>query len=616
MLFLNSLPSSAEGAVPVALKEWNTAFFKNSEALDSTNFSASTLPNTEVTPDGESYLLQSTRLPDLNLSQPAIHFYRIYSDFKIYLDGKVIHSHGDLGKGKGAFKGYPWYIVELPQDFQGKELKVISYSSAQRIGIRKYPTIGNSFDIIANLVKSELLNLILIGLNFSFLVIVGGAAFNGYTNRKSLALGIYSIVSTAFILSSNPLTLFFYDDSIFWGYLEIFSLFLTPLTGFWLFLTMLLEKKRDKRIVIVSMLLHTGFIVVASIWSLSGDKAIWEFYQSFSILTAITLGTLIPIFVVESFKGDSELRIVSISILLILGGGIVQTSLPIFNDRFQALGFSQLSFLMIAIFVAVGVKKYFQVFSDLTEHRLEAAEKELAHVREKERAIKSLVGGVAHEFNNPLAIIRSGIDLIPYLVGKGQITKNLEKNQERLLRAINRMVTINKNLLDFGGKEQFKQDEFKASDIFKSLKIKVAELELSSELDLDFEMEGSVADRIIYGDLERATLALLAIVKNGLEAKERSASKKPVSVQFKTIKEQVIVDVLDYGPGITAEENTDIFNPFYTSKEVGDGLGLSLFVAQHVIQSCEGKIVVYNLSNPTIFRVHFTTHRKSHRNIA
>ena len=81
---------------------------------------------------------------------------------------------------------------------------------------------------------------------------------------------------------------------------------------------------------------------------------------------------------------------------------------------------------------------------------------------------------------------------------------------------------------------------------------------------------------------------------NGLDALEPGKGRIDITTKVKKDPAVVVITVRDNGPGIPQEDLARIFDPFYTTKEVGHGTGLGLAVVYNLVQDNEGDINVYN----------------------
>ncbi len=83
---------------------------------------------------------------------------------------------------------------------------------------------------------------------------------------------------------------------------------------------------------------------------------------------------------------------------------------------------------------------------------------------------------------------------------------------------------------------------------------------------------------------------LVNLVSNAMQAIEGQKSKK-ILLEGHALEEKVVIAVHDNGPGVSAEHLHDIFEPFFTSKKPGHGLGLGLTISDRIVRNFGGKII-------------------------
>jgi two-component system nitrogen regulation sensor histidine kinase NtrY len=106
---------------------------------------------------------------------------------------------------------------------------------------------------------------------------------------------------------------------------------------------------------------------------------------------------------------------------------------------------------------------------------------------------------------------------------------------------------------------------------------------------ISFSVESKAGDQIVQADPEQLAMVLINLIKNAKEALENT-KQALIHITTFTQNQWVFIDVTDNGPGIEPEALEDIFIPFFTTKENGSGIGLSL--SRQIIQQHGGTIKV------------------------
>jgi signal transduction histidine kinase len=110
---------------------------------------------------------------------------------------------------------------------------------------------------------------------------------------------------------------------------------------------------------------------------------------------------------------------------------------------------------------------------------------------------------------------------------------------------------------------------------------------------IGFTIQNSTAGQLIHADPEQLSMVLINLVKNAKEALDHTSSPA-IHIKSYAQNHSVFIEVIDNGPGIEPEALEDIFIPFFTTKENGSGIGLSL--SRQIIQQHGGSIKVFSES--------------------
>jgi len=210
--------------------------------------------------------------------------------------------------------------------------------------------------------------------------------------------------------------------------------------------------------------------------------------------------------------------------------------------------------------------------------------------QEKLVAVGQLVSGVAHELNNPLA----GVLAFAQLLLASPIPLDDEPRQavETIHREAKRAAKIVSSLLTFARQQPTERAAAQLNDIvtdtleLRRYALRTAGVEVT--LDLDAALPATWADPF---QLQQVVLNLLVNAEQALA--EMDADRQ---IRIRTAREgggsQIVLAVSDNGPGIAREQLDRIFNPFFTTKPVGQGTGLGLSISVGIIHELGGRIRV------------------------
>ena len=207
---------------------------------------------------------------------------------------------------------------------------------------------------------------------------------------------------------------------------------------------------------------------------------------------------------------------------------------------------------------------------------------------EKMIAMGKFAAGLAHEINNPLGVILCYTELLRTAVATDQDLEDLRVIEKHARQA----QSVVQDLLNFA---HVKKNPHVHCDLSATLsglnqvfKVQAEAKHIRLHMDTD---EEPVTIKASCSDIEHILTNLFV---NGLDALEPGKGRIDITTKVKKDPAVVVITVRDNGPGIPQEDLARIFDPFYTTKEVGHGTGLGLAVVYNLVQDNEGDINVYN----------------------
>jgi two-component system NtrC family sensor kinase len=209
-------------------------------------------------------------------------------------------------------------------------------------------------------------------------------------------------------------------------------------------------------------------------------------------------------------------------------------------------------------------------------------------------SLGEMAAGVAHEINNPLAIIYEEAGLIKDSLdpefGQEISRKDLEESLKIIMDATLRGRSITGKLLAFARKHDVETEPTDIERLVNAvLAIKQRELEVSG-----IEVRKELADDLprVWIDPNQMEQVLLNLLNNASDAIESVEGKRIITVRTGLKGEDVFVEVQDTGCGMSAEQMEKIFYPFFTTKKVGKGTGLGLAISYGIVKAVGGRIEV------------------------
>lgn len=235
-------------------------------------------------------------------------------------------------------------------------------------------------------------------------------------------------------------------------------------------------------------------------------------------------------------------------------------------------------------------------------------EREQRLIRSEQLALAGrLASHITHEVRNPLNSISLNTELLEEELS--ELPENARSESIALLRAVQREVDrltgITEEYLQFARLPKPNLDEDNLAEIIRSLTSFIA-IELDKEaIELKLELE-EVA--LVLVDENQLRQALLNIIRNAKEAMATLGGGL-LHIQMQLIDDELIIYIRDNGPGIRADALEHVFDPFFSTKQGGTGLGLAL--TQQIINEHDGKIKIESSTakedHGTVFVITFPT---------
>jgi len=203
---------------------------------------------------------------------------------------------------------------------------------------------------------------------------------------------------------------------------------------------------------------------------------------------------------------------------------------------------------------------------------------------EKLASLGQLVGGAAHELNNPLAAMLGYADLLA--------STSLDEEQRSLAEKIGQQVrrtrTLVSDLLSFAKQVPTEKTPVDLNTLVQTA-VKLSRPQLTARnINVDSDLDANLPP--VLGDSNQLLQVCLHIVNNALHAMAESGGSLRITTQ--PDGNRVTVEFADNGPG--TPEPDRVFDPFYTTRPVGGGAGLGLSACYGIIQEHKGRIMCHN----------------------
>ena len=197
--------------------------------------------------------------------------------------------------------------------------------------------------------------------------------------------------------------------------------------------------------------------------------------------------------------------------------------------------------------------------------------------------------GIAHELGNPIAALSLHAQLLNRLLSKTRPSKEDRSQMQNSVNTLNRELSrLDTTLHGFLDAVRPTNPRFTLESIAEVIESVLLTLDARAKAGkVQFRFKKPSEDEALFMDAGRIKQALTNVLLNAVEISREDSF---VDISLREKKESMEIQVTDYGTGIPASEITRIFDPFYTTKETGNGLGL--LVTYRVIKDHGGNISV------------------------
>jgi PAS domain S-box-containing protein len=244
-----------------------------------------------------------------------------------------------------------------------------------------------------------------------------------------------------------------------------------------------------------------------------------------------------------------------------------------------------------------GQSRWLLSIVDVTAHK--EAERERTRLERQMLAIQKLeslevlAGGVAHDFNNLLTVILSSIERARRVIGNEHL---LRRTLDDMSDAALHGASLARQMLLYSGKRLFTKEPVDLFGLVRELE----PLAIAAAMPVTLEFEIAEDSVFIEGDSTQLRQLILNLVTNAAEAIGKHDSA--IKVSLTNDDKNVLLTISDTGPGMSDETSRRMFEPFFSTKLGGRGLGLA--VVHGIIRAHGGTLrVVTDLGDGTTFEI-------------
>ncbi|MBL7672216.1 MAG: response regulator [Bdellovibrionaceae bacterium] len=238
-----------------------------------------------------------------------------------------------------------------------------------------------------------------------------------------------------------------------------------------------------------------------------------------------------------------------------------------------------------------GRKVLIFTLNDLTGLENQAKER-MALLEESARVSKladigRLAGGIAHELNNPLAILLGYAENLDYLLSENRYTKeDIRQNLEPMQSAGLRMAKIITKMLAMIRHESTQLVRLSLAQVVRECLIILEDVLKSYSITLECD----VSEEFIRGDSTHIEQVITNIVTNACNALQNIKENRKIVIKSKLTDNKIILEIWNNGSPMPEDVQKKVFTPFFTTKDVGEGIGLGLYLCYNIMRAHSGEL--------------------------
>lgn len=239
-----------------------------------------------------------------------------------------------------------------------------------------------------------------------------------------------------------------------------------------------------------------------------------------------------------------------------------------------------------------GDRRTLVMLRDLSERtRLEAQ----LRITDRLASVCSLAAGMAHEINNPIAFIKGNLEYISEILEEKGLDKELSDVQAAVFESIEGVLRVATIVQDMQSLAKIQPKESSAMDLSATVHsaIKLTNHATKRRATLEIDVAENL---IVVADAANLHQILINLLINAAESmSEKTIHENTLRIYCGQKDEHnTIVEIHDSGPGIPESKLVEVFDPFYTTKDIGQGTGLGLSSSRQLVAAMQGSLELEN----------------------
>lgn len=245
------------------------------------------------------------------------------------------------------------------------------------------------------------------------------------------------------------------------------------------------------------------------------------------------------------------------------------------------------------------------------EHQLIVSQGQVHHAN-KMSSLGEMASGMAHEINSPIQSISLIAQRVQRQLNKGMAKEDINDSMEKIAASVNKISEIIDSLRKVSRastKDEFRNTKLK--ELIEDVINMTEERFKVNNIHFEVNYDGISENTLIQCQRLQISQVLINLVNNAYDAIQ-DMDDKWIKVNFKKREQKILISVIDCGSGIPDEILDKIFEPMFTTKEIGKGTGLGLSISNDIIVKHHGLFYVDKEAENTCFVIELPIYQTRH----